>query len=504
MPTATHILDYLNPIYRYWLVAVCALVVGVVMTGWTVHSLPDMYQSTTLIMVEPQDVPESYVRPSVSSRVEQRLQALSQEVLSRTRLEAIINDFGLFPELRKQNVPREQMVTVMRGKIQISVFAKDNAFRISYEDRDPINVQRVTARLASLYIDENLRIRDEHVTGTAEFMQSELEKVGKQLADQEQKLQAFKEQHIGELPEQRETNLRTLEGVRLQLQTNSVALSSAMERKLLLAKQAGDARSVLSTQPAGGGKVDATNPAVRLQQLQAQLADQRGRYTDEHPDVIHTQSEIAGIMTELKIRQGSDSRQLDPLLPPDLARALQQVQLDISRLQQEEENLRKAIDTYQHRVESTFAREQELQSLNRDYTVTEKKYQTLLDKKLEAQLSQSLERRQKGERFRVLDPASLPEAPVRPNRQLLTLGGVAASFGLAFLLPILLWQLDTSFHLAEEVAACSLPVLAVIPQAPTPDVDRRLRRYRIRVLAFSALGLVIGLCSVSLYGKYVF
>jgi protein tyrosine kinase modulator len=244
---------------------------------------------------------------------------------------------------------------------------------------------------------------------------------------------------------------------------------------------------------------------MRLRQLEAQLIDLRGRYTDEHPDVIQTQSQIARLREQLGDAPASDGQPAaDPLVPPALSQSLEQVQLEISRLKQDDERAKKAIEVYQARVENAFVREQELQGLTRDYDVTRKKYQTLLSKKLEAQLSQSLERRQKAERFRVLDPASRPQVPTRPNRQLLTLGGAGASIAIALFLPILLWQLDSSFHLPEECVASGLPVLGVISRVRTQDVDRRLRRYRIQVLGFSALGLIVGLGTATMYAKFVF
>ncbi|MFQ5668799.1 MAG: XrtA system polysaccharide chain length determinant [Candidatus Binatia bacterium] len=494
------VLEYLNAIQRHWLVAVCAFAVGAMLTVWTVRSLPNVYQSTTLIMVEPQDVPQSFVKATVTTRVQERLNALSQEVLSRTRLEAIINDFNLFRDLRAQGVARERIVAAMRKKIQIQVFPRDNAFRISYEGHDPVVVQQVTARLAGLYIDENLRIREEHVSGTTEFLENELEKVKRELEAQEARIQAFKQEHMGELPEQREANMRALEGLRVQLQTVSMALSAAKERKLLLDKQAAEARSL---QRAGPG-VQAVNPRGRLRQLQAQLAELRGRYTDLHPDVITTRHQIDRLQADLPDSTGAERVPADPLLPPELAAALRGAVAEIMRLKAEKQNVERAIEAYQARVENGFTREQQLLGLTRDYGVTQKTYQSMLDKKLEAQLSQSLERRQKGERFRVLDPASLPQAPSRPNRAFLTLAGLGGSLALAIGLPILLWQLDTSFRLTDEVAACALPVLAVIPQLHTRDVAARRRRYRLRVVGLSAAGLIVGLSTVSFYARYLF
>lgn len=498
-------LEYLNAISRHRLVAVCTAVVGLAITFVTVRILPDVYRSTTLIMVEPQDVPETYVRATVTTRLESRLQAMNQEVLSRTRLETVIKDFGLYPEDRAEGMPIERIVEKMRKSVFVEVYLQNNGFRISYEGSEPITVQRVTARLASMYIDENLRIREEQVSGTTEFMESELEKAKRQLDTQETQIQEFKQQHMGELPEQRDANMRSLEGSRLQLQTISVALSAALDRKVLLDKQASEARSLRVPAPSADGRLAPTDsPSTRLRQLEAQLIDLKGRYTDEHPDVIQTRAQIARLKDELAGVKGDTGAAADPLVPPDLVREQEQTQLEITRLNADQDRVKKSIEVYQQRVENAFVREQQLLGLTRDYDVTKHKYQSLLDKKLEAQLSQSLEQRQKAERFRILDPASLPQTPARPNRQLLNLGGAALSIGLACFLPILMWQLDTSFHVADDFAPAALPVLAVIPQALTPDVKRRRHQYRIRVLGMSAAVLIIGIGGVTLYAKYVF
>ena len=503
MESKNPILDYLNAIYRYRLVAVCAFSVGIILTVWTVRALPDVYRSTTLIMVEPQDVPDAFVRSTVTTRLEARLNALNQEVLSRTRLEAIINDFDLFHDLRQHGTPMERVVENMRSRIRTEVYVSDNAFRISYEDSDPSIVQRVTARLAGLYIDENLKIREEHVSGTTEFLQNELEKAKHQIETADAQIQKFKQEHMGELPEQREANIRALEGLRVQQQTITMAISSAKERKLMLDKQADEMRAVRSTKPGQSGQ-PAANPRLQLRDLEVQLASLRARYTAEHPDVIRLQRQIDEISTELQNPGPAAGGGIDPLLPPELARALQETALEITRLTTQKENIEKAIELYQQRVENTFVREQELLDLTRDYGSTQKQYQSMLDKKLDAQLSQSLERRQKGERFRVLDPASFPQSPVRPNRSSLTIAGIGGSLLAALGLPILLGQLDTSFHAADELVACAAPVLAVIPQMPTPEVLRRRRRYRVRVLGLTGLALIVGLGTVSFYARYLF
>lgn len=502
MPGGISILDYLNAIFRYRLVVLCAAVVGLVLTAVVVYSLPDVYESTTLIMVEPQDVPEAYVKATVTQQLEKRLQAINQEVLSRTRLEGIIKDLDLYKDMRARGTPMESVVDTMRRKVNIQVFASDNAFRISYQNTDPNVAQQVTARLAALYIDENLRIREEHATGTTEFLENESEKVRKQLTDQETKIQAFQHRYMGELPEQRDANMRTLEGYRLQLQTTSTALSAAMERKLLLDKQAADVQAYRAPKGAAEGQAAPLSPAARLRQLESELSDLRSRYTDSHPDVVQTLNQINRLRADL--RAGGGGGPSETLIPPELAQAIAQTNLDIKRLQEEETRLKQAIETYQMRVENAFVREQEFKELTRDYDVTRDKYQRLLEKKLEAQISQSLERRQKAERFRVLDPASRPQKPLKPDRPTLMAAGTGLSLALAIGLPILLWQLDSSYHSAEELVTIALPVLAVIPQVETPEVKHRRTRYRLTVVAASVVTLIIGLVTQTLYAKFLY
>ena len=502
VPPKNRAIEYLNAVYRYPLVAVCTFVVGLTMTLWTVRTLPNRYSSTTLIMVKPQEIAETFVRPVMKEDLEDALKALNQEVLSRTRLEAIIDDLDLYPDLRKDGVSRAQIVETMRRKIKIEVFSR-NGFRITYEGDTPAVVQQVTTRLAGLYIAENLRFREQYVAGTTEFIDDEMEKAKRPLEEREAELQKFKREHQGELPEQRESNMRALDVLVVQLQTLGNALSAAKQRKMLLDKQVAEARAgrPVSRQQSGVAPGD---PSLSLHQLEAQLAELLSRYTPDHPDVIRTERRIEQLRANLGATRGNATASAAPLVPPDLARAVADTELEIARLTEQQARVEKDIDAHQGRVENTFTSEQQLQSLTRDYGVMQQQYQLLLNKKIEAQLGQSLEKRQKGERFHVLDPASFPESPSKPNRRALSLGGVFGSLALALGLPILLAQMDTSFHGADELTGYALPVFAVIPQAQTLDVVRRRRRYRVRVLALSAAALVAGLGTVSLYARYVF
>jgi polysaccharide chain length determinant protein (PEP-CTERM system associated) len=503
MSNQSPLLDALNALHHYRLVAVCALVAGLITTIWTVRILPNVFRSTTVIMVEAQGLPQSYVKSTVSTQIEKKLDGISQEVFSRTRLEKIANELSLFPELRAAGLASDRIVDRMRDRISIKVFPHDRAFQISFDARNPETARDVTSRLAQVYIDENLALREAQVSGTTAFLEKELGTVKHDLEQQEGAIHQFKQEHMGELPEQREANMRTLEAVQVQLQTISVSLSAAMERKLLLDRQVAEVRAAASA--GAGGSTTPSTPAARLQQLEAQLVELRSRYTEEHPDVVRTRAQIERLRTALR-GTGTDGGQPAPeaAVPPALRNALDQTDMEIARHKREQEQAHDAIATYQARIDMAFQREQDLLKLTRDYDVTLRKYQALLDKKIEAQLSQNLEERQQGEYFRVIDPPSLPQVPIAPKRLLLTLAGAAASVVLAIALPILLWQLNTSFHLPDEVALSLIPVLAIIPELPTPDVARRRRLYRLRVVAVSALALSLALGTGWVYARLLY
>src|SRR5881628_1195159 len=208
-------------------------------------ALPNIYQATATVLVDRQQVPESFVRPTVTSALETRLHTISQEILSRSRLEALITRFGLYPDFSKR-VSAEEVIERMRGDIKLELKAVEArgqreatvAFAIKYVGSDPQTVAQVTNTLASFYIEENLKVRERQATGTAEFLKVQLEETKKRLDDQERLVSDFKRRYVGELPQQMETNLATLERFHIQLRLNSDNQTRAVERRAALAKRA--------------------------------------------------------------------------------------------------------------------------------------------------------------------------------------------------------------------------------------------------------------------------
>jgi len=181
--------------------------------------LPDVYESTATILVERQQVPEAFVQTTVTSGIDLRLQTITQQVLGRSRLEGLINRFGLYADVL-QRVSLEEVIETMRKDIVLEQKGKQQnrgkddptvAFTISYKGRNPQQVAQVTNTITSFYIDENLKVREQQAAGTAEFLGAQLTEVKQKLEEQEKRLSQFKERYMGELPEQLSANLAVLE-----------------------------------------------------------------------------------------------------------------------------------------------------------------------------------------------------------------------------------------------------------------------------------------------------
>lgn len=461
--------------------------------------LPNIYRSTATVLVEHQQIPEEFVRSTVTGALENRLQTITQEILSRSRLEDLINRFGLYTDLKEQ-VPLEEVVKRMRQDIELEFKGvQENrpdrttiGFAISYKGSDPQTAVLVTNTLASFYIEENSKVRERQAAGTAQFLQVQLEEMKKRLDEQEHRVSEFKMRYMGELPQQQEANLATLERLNTQLRLNSDNQTRASKRQAALAEQLTE---VDSSGPAGGP--DAT--ATRIAKLKQELTELRTRFSDKYPDIIQVKLEIAALEEQLT-RTKSDRESGREEVPTslyvlELKKALSEVDAEIKALKDEEKSLRQAIATYQRRVENTPKREQEFQELSRDYETTKELYRSLLKRYEDAQLAESMEQRQKGEQFRILDPAIPPKEPAAPKRLQLILMGFLLSFGLAAGAVVLAEQLDTSFHTVDELRAFTkVPVLVSIARIVTEaDNDRKRWRFCLGVTTVMlGLALIVG------------
>lgn len=484
---------------RRWL-AIATFLVPFTAGASFVAFMPDIYQSTATLLVERQQVPEALVRPTVTGEFEIRLRTISQEILSRSRLEALIERFDLYPDLRRTR-PAEAVVERMRSDIALDVKGSDPrrgstiAFAISYRGRAPKTVAEVTNTLASFYIEENLRIRGRQASGIVQFLRNELEETRKRLDEQERRVSEFKRRHVGELPQQMQSNLATLESLNAQLRLNSVTKLRLEEKRDLLSLQ-------LETGPAAAGAAaPAPDGHRRLALLQQQLEELTSRFTDSHPAVVRKRAEIAAVqerMAREPVRTSSspDSAATVPLTPHALRirQALAEIDAELKVLEDEDRRLRSAVALYEQRVARTPQREQEFLELSRDYEAARELYQSLAKRYDEAQLAESMEQHHKGEQFRILDPALVSAVPAAPRRSRLLAVVFVLSAGLAMGVVVLAEQLDTSFHTLGELRGfTTVPVIASIPRILV-EADMRRRRWRMRLASTgtaAALALVV-------------
>ena len=439
--------DYLEVLgRRKWLIIFSFLFV---LFGAVVYIVvvPPQYKSTTTILIIPQRVPEAFVQSTVSIGVEGRLATIVQQVTSRTVLTKVMDELNLFPKRRRKAMP-EDVIGEVRKRIEIDV-AQDrrrdgsaDAFSISFAYEDPKLAMLTASRLASLFIDENLRTREQQAVGTAEFLESQLQETKKKLEIQEEKVKRYKLHFMGELPQELQSNLNKLTRLQDYYRTNAERLRAAEDRKTFLEVRLSTLeRSVsISPSPVPGGHTPqiTEDPARLLLQKRAQVAELASKYTDRYPDLVRLRREVADLEKRIKETNKEAVSSVAGDIPgafdntssaatSTFDREREEMRLlkaqitsantEISSLKNEGERIQKEIAAFQQKVDVAPRREQELIALTRDYDNLKNSYNELLKKRLDANISQNLEQRQKGEQFQVLDPANLPERPFKPDRK---------------------------------------------------------------------------------------
>ena len=491
---------------RVWLVLVPFAVVSAV-TAVVVRKLPDRYRSESLIMVMPQRVPEAYVKSTVTTRLEDRLHAMQQQILSRSRLEHIIQEFNLYPEERERGIMQD-VVEEMRQDIRVDV-VKGDAFRVSYTGSDRRTVQKVAEKLASLFIDENSRTRGEIAEGANQFLEAQLEDARRRLLEHENKLENYRRVHSGQLPSQVAANMQGIQSTQLQVQAVVDSIGRDKDRRLLVERQLEDAETELQLAEQAsstGSEGAATTTAQQLAQARANLQALELRFKPGHPDLKMWQRRIRDLeqkadaeALQAPVSSGAPTAAESPVLTArlrrvrDLKAELQQLERQIGLKEREEQRLRSAAAGYQARVDVAPTRESELVELNRDYETIQGLYKSLLAKSEESKVAADLERRQKGEQFEILDPARLAEKPFSPERTRLNVLGILGGLALGLGLVALLEYRDSSFKTDEELSGLlGLPVLAVVPSMQS-EVERA-HRLRRRIVLGVGLGSTVTAC----------
>jgi len=410
---------------------------------------PELYKSSITILVIPQTVPQDYVRSTISVKVEQQLATIKQQVTSRTTLTKAMDELRLFERERKK-LSSEAVFARMRKRIEIEVVrgtSRDSseAFSLSFLHENPKVAMNAAARLASLFIDENLKTREQQAVGTSEFLESQLRGTKASLEVMERRIKDYKMRYMGELPQQLDANLRMLTGLQDRLRSNESSTRTVEERKIFLEAQFHLIGKSIPATATGSGQTapvysqdPAQSLANELAAKKAKLADLNARYTEMVPEVVRTRQDVADLEKRVVEAQRSASifaagvatgdQNAEPQIPvatsplaiEEIRRMRAQLKAttaELASLKKEKEEIRKAIATVEQKIEQSPRREQEMISLIRDYENQKKSYDDLLKKKLEADVSQNLEKRQKGTQFQILDPANLPEEPFVPDRK---------------------------------------------------------------------------------------
>lgn len=489
MDSIKNILCYLSIIWRSkWIVisqVVLFTAIGVIV-AW---KMPSFYRSETLILVEKQQIPESYVTPTDRTPFSQRLSTISQQILSRQNIEKIVNDYQLYRGkstspfsrllgyFREERPPsRDEIIERMTRDVEVRVIGgrSGDAFSVSFIGTNPEVTMHVTNTLASLFIDENLKSREEYAEGTSDFISTELENARRELETQESALRGFKERNMGSLPQQLDANLRTLDRLQSELQSVKNEIRNSEDRRGVLEGQLGRNSVTLPGMPA--------NPLqTELEALQRDLAALLARYNENYPDVIITRKKIAEVRERLASGRpepsGAAAAAAQAEANPQAYNELMLLKSRIETLNARSAEIRKQIQDYERRVETTPASEQRFIDLRRDYDISLANYQALLEKKMNAKLAENLEKRQKGERFRVINSANLPEKPFRPNKTAIVAAGGALGTGIGVGIILLMEFMSPSFRTRDELAeAIDMPILATVPAfaAAPPGKERKI------------------------------
>jgi uncharacterized protein involved in exopolysaccharide biosynthesis len=559
--TREKILSYWRRRRTFWTVAGGAGIITVLVA----LLLPATYQSMATILIEQQEIPQELVRSVITSYADQRVQVISQRVMTTQNLLSLIERYNLYPKVR-QKEPREVLLKDMRDDIGMKLISADVidprsgrpqqatiAFSVSYQSRSPDLALKVANELASLYLNENLSSRTQSAEQTAAFFGEESARESAHIAELDKKLTTFKEKHHDELPELAQLNVQTLERTRQELHEAENRVAALDSQRVLL--QAQLAQISPNTQVFSDTGQRVFGAEDRLKALKSQLASYKARYAPDHPDVVSTQREVDGLEKEVhsqdqtadRLRQLSEAKaQLAEALEkytddhPDVIRLKHTIdsleksvgeeaavgtkriesdhadnpvyiqvkgQLDAVGVDKESaiklrDELHAKVEDYEKRMALSPEVEREYTAMTRELQSAQLKYQEILSKQTEVQVSQNLEVERKGEKFTMIEPPQPPEKPIRPNRILILAAGLVLSIGLGIGAVVARESFDASVRGPGDIRSLlQVPALASIPVIVTA-ADRARRR---RVTAYSWSGsigvLILAAVSVHLWVK---
>jgi polysaccharide biosynthesis transport protein len=537
--TRERLLAYWRRRGTFYVVASAAGIVAILLAAF----LPATYQASATILIEQQEIPQELVRSVITSFADQRVQVISQRVMTTQNLLGLIERYNLYPDIREKQ-PREVLLAKMRGDIGMHMISADVidprsgrptqatiAFSVAYKSRSPELALKIANELTTLYLNENLTSRTQLSQQTAAFFSEESQRESAHIAELDKKLAAFKEKHQDELPDVTQLNIQTVERTELDLRDAENRLAQLDSQRVLLEAQLAQISPNTQVYSDSGQRVFGAED--RLKDLKSKLADYKARYGPDHPDVISTQREVDGLVKEVAEEDATPDRlrqlsQAKAELAADLNKYSPE-HPDVLRLKREVERLQKAVDAdanaglektkqghadnpvyiqvkgeldslvveregaikkrdelqaklddYEKRMNKSPEVEREFREMSRDLESAQLKYQEILSKQTEVQVSQNLETERKGEKFTLIEPPQPPEKPISPNRPLVVAVGLLLALAAGVGAVILRESTDASVRGPSDIRQLlEVPALASIPIIVTAaDRKRRLRIVR--------------------------
>ncbi|MBF0258994.1 MAG: chain-length determining protein [Desulfamplus sp.] len=474
---------------RKWFLIIPAMLIIAASVGIALI-LPPVYKSESTILIKEQEIPGDYVKASMTSYAEQRIQSINQKVMTSSRLMELIKQFDLYADLKEKKTT-DEIIAVMSKDIKltpVNVELPDPktgrekvmtiAFTVSYEGRNPSKVQQVVSTITSFYLSEDIQDREKQASETVTFLNDEIKRVKISMNEKEAELSEFKQANISSLPEFFQLNMQTLSGAEHAIEREQERLNGLKERAEFLESQLATVKANTEIEE-----------EVHLKRLEMQLANLKSQFSDQYPDVINTKKEIEKVKAVVKRKKADTRGKPDNPVYISLSSQLSGTRSDMASVREQIAQFKRQADEFRAKTSATPKIEETYSRMVSDINNLKSKYNELQQKMMEATLSLSLQTEQKGERFTLIEPARLPEKPYKPNRLAIVLIGFVLGIGAGVGLAALVEFSDTSFRNAESLERVTgFPVLAEIPQIITfKDKVKRTVKWSIGIVLFAAL-----------------
>lgn len=485
--------DYLAIFKRRRLWIILPAIAILVAASIVVWRLPNIYRCETTILVDPQKVPDNYIKATVTQNIADRLSTIQEQVTSPAVLKKLIDTMGLYPDLKK-SLGEQEVIRIMQTSIQVepvtSMGSQLSAFRITFKGRNPVEVAQVTNQIAALFIEENLKVREQQSYGTADFLESELQKTSQDLQQKESELATTRSRYLQELPESEQFHVQQAENLRMEMRGMDDRISRDQQEKISLQSLMAASAPTVDLDIGSGTSASQS----QLDSVRTKLSALQNRYGPAHPDVRRLQAEL----DELKAKQSSqpaptigDATKIQRVHNPVIESQIEKLDQDIADQKEKAANIQKDIDFHISKIQQSPIYWEKTAGITRDYDALRARYSQLLEKKLSADTASAMESRQKSERFVILDPAQVPEKPYSPNRPLLLGAGIIGGLFLGIALAALLELTDDSVREGREVEKIlGLPVLSGVPEILTAQ-QRWSSRIRLCAVSVTTVAMAV-------------